>query len=437
MKGIGIAILCTFCVFGTPSYAATDANDIKYTWSYGALADTMKPMRRECEETYIDPFTYIGNWMRNNGAKFSLNELSNECLTAFANYKIDRHLKACQHPYANQCQPNYGPCGERQYTNDSTCNIFISTFIKNNNVRANILKDNKPGTYVKEVALVSGKTVYKVVDVILASGYWKKNTETINNDINNSDANTKIYKITDNGIVDTGLHTWTNDMFFDVRASRGYSGDVTGAFVNSYIYPDVDLTADIYDMYDRNRGIMLSSVGNTWRSRQEGEFDVKYNYAPQYKVNGQKDNEQDSNGVLFNGKIAHFDWLGHFLFGMNRQEAVGPNKAANAAAHTLSFVSDLQERKREPENMQNAWNLGSQLVKDNKSLRDNTFKGTQTKKKEQAFAMAKSQMQQYYPNSKNIKCSGNCNRIPNTDDVVICMDEKNNRIEFVFDDICD
>ncbi len=432
MKRIGIVVLCVFCVFGTPVSAATDANDTKYIWSYGALSDTMKPMRNECETTKEQPFVAIGNWMRNNGAKFSLSELGEECLKAFKKYKIDRHLKACQYPYANQCQPNYGPCGERRYTNDSTCNIFISTFIKNNNIRATIVKDNKPGTYVEKVVLTSGRTAYKIVDVVLAPSYWEDNR--VNDSANNDENHTKIYEITSNGIVDLGIHTWTNDMFFDVSASLSFKGNTRGAFINSYIYTDVDLTRDIYEMYDQRRGTLKATTFNTWDSRQGGAFDIKDKYASKYALAGQVNNEPNTNGVLFDGKIAHFDWLGHFLYGMNRQESIGPDWAANTAAHGLSLLGGQSV---EPDNLGAAWDLGAQLVRNNVTKRDNTFKGIQTKKKEQAFAMAKSQMQEYHPNAKSIECSGNCNKIPNTDDVVICMDEQNNRIEFVFDDICD
>lgn len=418
-----------------PMAVRADNKDTKYTWSYGALADTMKTMRNNCELTTKDEFLEMGNWFRNKAATFSMNEFIQQCQSQSHKFhEINRaykdkngNVKKCEMPLP--CNGN--SCSEKPYTNISGCNIFLTEFIKNNNLRANILNNKTPGTYVKKVNLKSGGTAYQIVDVILAPGYWQNNK--INNTVNNAEANTKIYDISSGTIVDTGMKTWTNDMFFDVSAGRTVRGDVRGAFVNSYILPDIDLTNEIYALYDKRRGKMDNTVRNAIDSWTDGDFDIKATYASKYKIKPQTDTESQTNGVMFNGKIAHLDWLGHFLYGMNREESIMPAGLANAAAQGLSRISGGNP---EPLNMQNAWNIGSTLITENKLKRITTFAKTQTKTEQEAYDKAAAEMRTIYPGVQYVSCTGNCNKRPGTDDVVICTDSNGHRLEFVFDDIC-
>lgn len=439
-------ILIFITLYSTIAHADTkvDEKDIKYTWSYGALADTMKPMRNNCEITTKDEFIEMGNWFRMKNAYFSMNELIQQCVNQKHKFSdIDREYvdddgnkKKCQMPLP--C--NETTCSEKNFTENIGCNIFLTQFIKNNKLRAKILNNKIPGTYVKKVTLESDRVVYQIVDVILADNYWQNNR--INNSVNNDEANTKIYDITTGDIIDTGLHTWTNDMFFDVSAARSQRGDVRGAFINSYIQQDIDLTSDIYAMYDKRRGLIRNTTGNLRDSKQEGDFDVKYIYAKRYRIEPQTETESESNGVMFNGKVAHLDWLGHFLYGMNREESTGPDWLANGAAHGLSMLGGISLKKREfdpkkePLHMQNAWDMGSELVRKNKTKVITTFKNIQTHTPQEAYEKAAQEMTKIYIDAQNISCTGNCNPRPNTDDIVICTDSSNRRLEFVFDDIC-
>lgn len=435
-------ILIFITLYSTIAHADTnvDKKDIKYTWSYGALADTMKPMRNNCEITTKDEFIEMGNWFRMKNAYFSMNELIQQCVNQRHKFSdIDREYvddngikKKCQMPLP--C--NETTCSEKNFTENIGCNIFLTQFIKNNKLRAKILNNKIPGTYVKQVTLESDRVVYQIVDVILADNYWQNNR--INNSVNNDEANTKIYDITTGDIIDTGLHTWTNDMFFDVSAARSQRGDVRGAFINSYIQQDIDLTSAIYAMYDKRRGQLDSTLMNTYDSRQEGDFDVKHIYAEQYRIDPQTATESESNGVMFNGKVAHLDWLGHFLYGMNREESIGPDLLANAAAHGLSMLGGIKkgELNKEPLHMQNAWDMGSELVRKNKTNVITTFKNIQTHTPQEAYEKAAQEMNKIYIDAQNISCTGNCNPRPNANDIIICTDSSNRRLEFVFYAIC-
>lgn len=430
-----LLILIALCPVVVQANVRDTNKDTKYRWSYGALADTMKEMRNNCEITHKDEFLEMGNWMRNKNAVFSFNELKTQCETQSHQFSaIDRtykdkngNIKKCEMPLP--CDGK--TCSEKQYTNNSGCNIFITEFIKNHNLREKILNTRKPGTYVRKIKLKSGGTAYQIVDVVLAPGYWQN--DKINNDVNNNVANTKIYDISTGDIIDTGMQTWTNDMFFDVAADRTKKGNVGGAFVKSYIRPEIDLTNEIYAMYDKRRGRTDATLRNTFDSRQKGDFDVKANYASKYKIVPQSDVESHTNGVMFEGKIAHLDWLGHFLYGMNREESTLPAGLANATAQGLSVVDGGNY---EPVNMQNAWDLGSALVADNKSKRITTFATVITKNEQEAYQKAAQEMKKIYSDAKNVSCTGNCNPVGSID-VVICTDSlTKSRAEFIFESIC-
>ena len=430
-----------FLIFITffPAVIKAEDNSTKYTWSYGALADTMKAMRSNCEITSADEFLEIGNWFREKGAVFSLDELITLCVNQNHKFhEIDRNIvidgvqKKCEMPSLT-CYGGY--CGEQNYTNSKGCNIFISTFIKNNNLRAEILNQKKPGTYVKKKDLSDGNVVYQIFDVILHPDYWQK--ESINQDVNTNDENTKIYDITSGEIVDTGLHTWTNDMFFDVQTARYSQGDVRGAFVNSYIYPDLDLTAEIFSYYDDGRGIPGNATQDALHSMPHKELDIKETYGSRYNIIPQTDVEAHANGAIFMGKIATFDFLGNMLFGMNNQEAVLPNSVGRGFAQVVSlFFSWPPTLHVESQNVKHAWDFGEDLVKDNISQRNLTFKNTRTIKETEAHQIAAQEMKRIYPDASNISCTGNCNTRPGTDDIVICTATPNIRKEFVFDSIC-
>ena len=97
----------------------------------------------------------------------------------------------------------------------------------------------------------------------------------------------------------------------------------------------------------------------------------------------------------------------------------------------------MKKGDREPLNMQNAWDMGSALVRENTSKRITTFADVQTKTEQEAYQKASQEMKKIYPDATSISCTGNCNSRPGTDDIVICTDSSTNRrLEFVFDDIC-
>ena len=85
-----LLILIAIC----PMAVRADSKDTKYTWSYGALADTMKAMRSNCELTHADEFLEMGNWFRDKSATFSMNEFIQQCQSQHHSFhEINRQYK--------------------------------------------------------------------------------------------------------------------------------------------------------------------------------------------------------------------------------------------------------------------------------------------------------------------------------------------------------
>lgn len=435
---------------------------VEHTWSYAALAQTMKVMRLNCEPTRKDEFLEIGNWTRNKKATFSMIDLLEKCLQTNPEKIVRTVEKPCKFPNETQCEFDQQgvpvSCGENVWTENDWCNIFISTWIKyHNDVIDKIGTDKqKPGTYVEKRSVIMSedrqqRTAYKVVDVVLSDEYYVTAVDAqgqsqmihINQEANQDEKNTKIYEIKADGIIDEvpNCSTWTNDMFMDIQASSESVGDVRGAVFESYIFCDENVTQYVYEKYDKRRGLIGASVMNAVNSIDGQDFDIKVHLGKTYKTSDQTGNASHSNGLLFNGRVATIDFLGNMLYGMNREEAVLPNVVADALANLVSIWSARKNALSngdiviEPETVRNAWDVGSDLVK--YAEYDNTFKNIQTKNKEDAYHMTKKRMLSTYNAVAPVVCHGNCNPRPMNDDVVVCIDANGMRREFVFDDICD
>ncbi len=415
-----------------------DDNDIELVWSYAALADTINEMNKQCNPVSIQQLTAIGNWVRNNGAKFSKHQLAWVCKQTGLRdinraYIDDKGNKLkCELPTKN-CHNNN--CGEVNYTPFAGCNIFITTFIDKNEQYRKILSFNKPGTYVK---IHNPDKVYKIIDVVLANDYWVNNE--VNLESNTSDKNTMIY-VVDNGNITPllgkdgqPLHTHTNDMFINTSAAQQETGAFRGAFTNSYIFWESDFTWLIEDKYDENRGLLTATIENAHKSFPGREYDIhELDQAKRMRIYGQTDTDVNTNAVIFHNKVAHFDWLGHWLFGANLAESTLPEEWGKWAAHRLSHGDT-----KEPLNLQQAWQLGMEWVRENLSKRNETFAHHVARTPDEAYSMAKSNVIASY-GPTDISCRGNCNALTQLD-VVICTSNQGIypyvREEYVFQSIC-
>ena len=475
----------------------------EFVWSYGALAETMREMRDNCEPTNGEPFVAIGNWMREKKAKFSAYDFFQVCKDAgmedidrtSTEPASDKVVPTCQLPNKN-CHPvgiNNGKqeynCGEvTGLSKNKGCEIFFATFKKYNNKRAEILQDRKPGTYVSKVKDKEG--VYQVVDVVLADGYWIRDWKekakgkvaespminpfvtaarygmdaenSIDMAVNTAEENTKIWEITEDGTPrETEWHTWTNDMFLGVTAAKDAAGNVTGALSYSFIFPEMDVTREVYDnmlavgnqVSDIPEYVVQATrIFKDTKSLHDPKiyFPNKYpdlksqQYYSEYegKYRPQKEADVHSNGVLFEGKIAMLDWLGNMMVGLNlgklaqrpgKHENVpggvqyAIKKAGHGAAHGGQIVVDAKAAKNladfdvnpEPLKAQQAWALGEEFFANNlQVLYDYQFKTVPTI--DEALTKARQLIEDTYGKDFQVLCDADCER-PNS---VYCTYDK-------------
>ena len=462
-----------------------------YEWSFGALSKTMKDMRIDCEKTNGDEFIEIGNWARSKNGFFSVAELISKCQSILQFEKLFRGErnssgieKLCKYPDASSCIYNMNPripteCGEKPWTKPTQygtrnwgCDIFISTFIKNNNeIAAKGLRS--PGTYVQRVGDTTHGPTYQVIDVILSDDYYIKDSSgtpiDVNFDANTANQNTIIYEVFESGLITNligtngeMLHTWTNDMFLDVRASSNRMGDMAGVAVNSFIMPKQDISYRIYDIYNTNRGLWGASVTNAINSMPKNPYDIKTTLGPEFRVpkfQSPNTSDQYGNGLVFNGKVATIDWLGNLLYSMNSNETQygAPQRwfsriLADGVSSYTTFKED-GNLSREPVTVRQAFQIGNNIVADLKNQRDERFKDVSTAVESDAYAKAKRVMETSIANggygAHNVVCTGNCRpqiRLGiiievGADDIVSCTGyDVNNTFfvqDFVFNDICD
>lgn len=419
---------------GTAVVAAPVDNQ-KYVWSYAAVADVTNDMYKYCARVQLPELTKHADFLVQKNAYASKAELVRKCILDSPFFDaIDLDKESCKE---HLIMP--GTIYSVGNKKSDGCNLFITNLIDR---QAKIKKQySSPGTYVRNAGSQNGKSVYVVDNVVLAPGYRDAagNTDYA---VNTNDNNTNIYLFDGGRYVQTGLHTWTNDMFMNIQNGNGDRGMVRGARRGAYIYYDEDMTGVLYDLYNKRRGRLLASVANAVDSRPGGTFDIKEHYRNVYKVSGQDNGQADGNGFLFRGKIATLDFLGNVLYGMNAQEATIANGVADFAAERVSNYSTpgaswnklWTDGENESQWVKTGWQIGNNLVVMAEKERNTKFANTQTAAPQDAYDMAAREVRRLNPNAGDVKCTGNCKHYGG-DDTVVCL-YSGNVTEFIFDDIC-
>ncbi len=445
----------------------------KMEWVYAALSDVVDGMYKCWKPVNLSDLVPMVNYVVDNDANVSLDELIAVCRDADAQ-RVTRENMArsaiafvdgCDTELAVQYWPNagmsqsltaaYGDLG-------GFCGLFIENLM--NEQLLLIQRDvayTYAGTYVTRVF---GNDMYAVINVVLADGYKKDGV--INQDINTAPENTRVWEVLEDGTVrDMAIHTATNDMFLNTMLSN----DVRGIFNHSFICMNADVTDDVLQMFNAGRGapgysvtsaiklfpdsakgkvfgavagrltgdvaLMADSaymVGTVAGASDAGKYDLKRSLAHKCKIEGQGEVASHTNGVLFDGKIVNLEWLGHFLFGMIREETVPSNDLENNLRALLQSMDGGGDD--EPEHLKFAADMGSQLHQDKIAANiDRRFEKTQTQNPQMAHDMVKSVLAQEWGVAKSdLRCGNNCNKIGT--DVVWCTYQDKRR-EFTFDDV--
>lgn len=334
-----IAVLLVLCGISGSVTAAERFQSVSeryFIWSLGALEKVVTDMYNCLEpDVYLSRFQEIVSYLIKHDGVATKRDLLQLCipdnlsLDGFnlmedeVNRTVNDSVRLINKPECNDRQylledvTSYRlkrPSGLEQYSR--FCDVFLSNLIKQNN---KYVKYCNPGTYVKEYKLDSGRTAYKVVDVVLAEGYLSDHG-TINQSVNQAYENTGIYL--DSGVDDPCSAqrigtTWTNDSFMRIT-----DGNVRGANTEAYIFLDEDVMSSV--------DILLREAAASWNlvaivgSATQGRFDVKN--LPQFRQlvgegGGLKQAaaQVPDNGVVFLGKVCSLDALGHMVFAINNR----------------------------------------------------------------------------------------------------------------------
>lgn len=294
-----------------------------YVWSLAAVADVANDMYTCLTPMSLAPLSKISEYLIESQGVASKVDLIMLCMNQEPMFEEPLSLyttpECADKEYLVKSVTKYF-LGDRTSTG---CNIFISNLI---NANAKYAKFSAPGTYVKKVPLTSGRTAYKVVDVVIADGYFGKNG-TINNSVNQADENTGIYMVDNSDNPQRIGTTWTNDSFVRIT-----DGNIRGANTDAYIFLDDDVTDRINKLL-QEAAFERSAVGIAYQSRDNGAYDIKklnnFRRSVFDAATGQSQTYQDANGkpvdrvpengVVFMGKVASLDALGHIVFGINNR----------------------------------------------------------------------------------------------------------------------
>jgi len=211
-----------------------------------------------------------------------------------------------------------GKCITKGLSYMTRCFAFLDKVLRfhNDAVSKNIVSNTGgvAGTYVKRT---NAADVLKVIDVISAGQDNGPTPVWLVEDNESNIPKQFMYK-------GKPLLTRTADMFLDKP-----SGVPMGAFDNNYIILR-DVTDMIINLYRSGIGTDSYTINHGVNLRPGGKEDLKRNkdfnmseYINKVIADVPEINEVDShtNGVLFEGQVVTAEWLGHYLYGMVRQES--------------------------------------------------------------------------------------------------------------------
>ena len=230
----------------------------------------------------------------------------------------------------------------------------------------------------------------------------------------------------------------TNDMLLNYETK--YHG-VRGALVDSVICADVNVTSDILELMGEDRGSFGYSVNYAMKSADGGDFDLKRSWAD--KCEG-----GHTDGVVYNGKVVHLEWLGHYLFGRKRIDSnlsgavidygVAALNTVSASDNKLAGVKNAVSGSlvEEVEQFQYAQYLGRQDQKA-VSVRYPLNKNYDTP--EEALFQAADVMRDeyiYIYDRPDFQCHARCNGAGGAKDYIACF-AGGDMVEFLVNDMTD
>lgn len=466
--------------------AVPESRATKVEWFYSGVTNIVESLYRCYTPIRLDDLLPFVDYLIEKDAKVSLDELVDVCMNV-SNKRAERlgqdeellapvkqDVPRCENvnliidPQAASATSGLEQVSalHQAYTGlDSFCSTFVSNMIFEQAAVVNDYAHRKkkkifdyPGTYVRKYS----DGIYKIEEVILADGY--KKSGVLNDKVNTARENTKVYEILPDGTFkDLNVYTYTNDMFLNTMATD----NVRGIYNSSFICMNVDVTDDITQMFNNRRGEVgytvesgirllpddkkgdvaggfigyLGFLGGDYTSsgvkgvKIAGTYDTKRTLSSKCKVEGQSASAVAVNGVWYNGKIANLEWLGHYLYGMIRDEGALLNSESvdwlRAKVQQLSNSGGADDE-NQPHKL--AADMGTEYRRSVDI--DRRFESTQFANPKDALNTVKGLVVKKWANFgatiSNVRCCNNCNKTGQ--DVVWC-DYKQHHMEFVIDDV--
>lgn len=450
---ICFCFLCFVCISNSAMGAADDI-DTPYVWSLGAVGDTIDEYYRHRCHVGLPETTKMGSLIRDawkNKKKLSKRELYRVC--SQERVFMQKNLyEATKEDTADTCKgPAVALSGDGEWQH-IPCWQFVQMLSEKQKEYAKKgttnLMYSSPGTYIKKTDKCGG-AAYQVVNVVPG------------NDTDNA-----IYLINENGNATRWKYnTQKNGTFINETAQLKDvdAGQIRGVYNGSYILP-VDVTSNIYEMYNSGRGIPGYSLATLFHLNDEGDYDVKRIWTKKtcdlsnlgFKVTDQTDAQTHTNGVIFEGQIVTLENLGHIITGMHQADSSVPDGNVDYAAEALQGINNeggvldwglkMATGKAEikiPTASESPYANSIRYDAKQKTQQakdDTTFKDIKTEKEQDAYNMARNHMaQKYNLDAQKITCSGKCNTNLGTDDFVTCYyknGEASKVVVYKFDSIC-
>ncbi|MBQ4069761.1 MAG: hypothetical protein IJD52_00075 [Alphaproteobacteria bacterium] len=415
------ALMFLLCVFPGVLFAQ-EISEISLT----AISDAYAGVRRYCAKTKSTELANLNDYIIQNNGALSTHDLVQNC-----QYFL--------HQQDDSCDSN-NLIIDKSIPANVQCQAYIGTAIDAHNKLVDKL--TAPGTYVQPYngtgILGNNNGVYSIIGVVPGNS----------NDVYNISPTGQVTKLP--------FQTRTPDMFINIDTND----NLVGVHNRSVIYSAVDMTKAVSDMIEQSTGGNLLYTLNSSGLSSQGDTDIKDSIGVElYQTPEQKADSTygaswaHTNGVLFEGRIVNFEWLGHYIFGARKgtdaKAIVGlyDLMADNEQATTSGLVGGQAQKdsvihKGVAEqariiysNEQNTGNLRQNFIE---SAYVNVFANMQTNTEPDAYRQAAEYVKSILGNVSYVKCWGVCDSVG--DDTVTCTwgtnAGENGITHFTFDDIC-
>lgn len=437
------------------------------------ISDAYAGVKRYCAKTTSEELLPLNSYIIENNGNLSAQGLVDKC---------QYYLKQAQ----DSCSADKLVI-DKDIPARVQCQAYIGTALDTHNRLVDKLK--YPGTYIQLYhgtgQLGNHRGVYSIVGVVPGNS----------NDV---------YEITASGQVNKlAFKTEDPRMFMNIDTNN----NIIGVHNHSVIYTQLDMTKAVSDMIHQKtipdgfeyQFLLVPGVGslvsagvdgytiNSIGLASKGDLDIKDAIGARLYITPEQQTDKKygatyahSNGVMFEGKIVNFEWLGHYIFGArkgldggltgglydymaDREQAKTSGQTKGQGQTDSDFHKNVAEQARRRYNgeQKNEADLApykngsfdpfffSKMTDEEKFAYfradfiaepvETVYKDRQTRTETEAYRLAAEWVKETLGNASYVKCWGVCGS--SGDDIVTCSwrteTGEGSTTDFIFDDICD